>query len=516
MLWFTLFILSAYGFEENTWGCPSSPKTVPLPTGALGDAFNSVKDYISSLVLSPEISVGVVYDQDLVFHCGFSLNSTKTPPSPETAFRIGSITKVFTALSVFMMQEKGLLKVDDEVSLLFPVFSSFNNPWKTKRGITWRDLLSHRSGLARDGPCQALWGECNATLDETIQIVKDWPAVTPTSSRPSYSNLAFTLAGNLATSLDQTSFPEWMLNNAFLPLGMEHTGFCQGTQPPPYLVPGHEAGFLVPHYDFGVEQPAGGMYSSAKDLSKFISMMFRDEVPIHSRPDQLLDGATIREFLDPVWVGAGPSPLVAMGYSWEFTGPRAPLEDYWLRGKKGAVMGYTSQILMVPELKLGVIVLLNSGVGGKVIGVTETIMNIVAPKLKEVLARLAMPPPLPPTLDIVGFFVGKDVGFQLPPFVQGINATVTKTKDSNGNARLELTITTRMFGQTGPLLNGYLDFSSEESSDTVQNFVLKNQEAQTCVDETGGRKKQWVSFDTENGTMRVDGLYYGFVFFHSK
>lgn len=101
-------------------------------------------------------------------------------------------------------------------------------------------------------------------------------------------------------------------------------------------------------------------------MSKLLSLLARDDVEKGTTSDQIFDGATIREWLDPVWVGAGGKGgvLSAFGMPWEMLWVNSSkVSSNWYRGKDGAVLGYTSQIIWIPELKLGVIALLNGGLG---------------------------------------------------------------------------------------------------------------------------------------------------------
>jgi CubicO group peptidase (beta-lactamase class C family) len=186
-----LVLLAVLAGGEQTYGCPEGPPTAPLPPGTLDEVFASI-DKIAMLAYKHNIAVGVVYDQQLVHFVG------SPGVSADSAFRIGSNSKVLTSLVAWLGHQSGALHLDDPVSQAFPVFEKFRNRWtEGKRSITWRDLLSHRAGLARESPCQALWGECNRTLEQVTSIVKDWPAIGPLASRPSYSNLGFALSGHM-------------------------------------------------------------------------------------------------------------------------------------------------------------------------------------------------------------------------------------------------------------------------------------------------------------------------------
>jgi CubicO group peptidase (beta-lactamase class C family) len=119
-----------------------------------------------------------------------------------------------------------------------------------------------------------------------------WPGLNPIASRPSYSNLGFSLVGHMIAAVRKTTFTA-LLKDTLLRLNMTHTGFkekkkkkkshlhfCLGVieegKAPSFLVPGFEEQFQIPNYDFGFDNPAGGVYSSVDNLSKLMFLLFND------------------------------------------------------------------------------------------------------------------------------------------------------------------------------------------------------------------------------------------------
>ncbi len=498
-----LCLVVALSFAEQEFGCPEGPPTAPLPPGSLNDVLARV-DQIVARSYRHSIAVGVVYDQQLIHFTG------SPSVTADSAFRIGSNSKVFTALLVWLAHQRGDLHLDDPVALHFPVFKTFRNRWTTgNRTITWRDLTSHRAGLARESPCQALWGECNLTLDQVLSIVSAWPAVNPIASRPSYSNLGFALAGHMAASVaGETDFVRLLQRTVLAPLNMTHTGcLSRSMSPPSYLVPGRESGQVVPNYDFGFENPAGGMYSTVTDMSRFAAMLFRDKAP--QSASQLLDGTLVREWLAPVWVGAGPVPVMAYGAPWEmYLTAFAP--GAWVRGKAGAVLGYTSQLALVPELKLGVVCLMGDGLAGDAKRVALDAIELLVPALTQLLQKVQPPPPLP-SPSMVGIYDGAEDGFVNPPFLGSVNAAVSTVSDSLGNQRLFMNMLAQVGDGVAVAAQGYLNYSEEDSSAQTQFYRLVSQLPESCEAQTGGGS-QFVTRDTASGTLRINGLYYGFMF----
>ena len=492
-----LCCIIGFACAVQTWGCPEGPPVGSLPVGSLSDAFSVVDSFVQSS-LHGTFSVGIVYDQQLVHFVSSSSSSASS------AFRIGSNSKLFTALLVQLAHRDGLLHLDDPVSDLFPAAGLLPNRWSSSpdRSFSWRQLLSHRAGLARDSPCQSLWGECNVSLSDVFSIISSWPAVAPTASRPSYSNLGFSLAGQMAASLFRSDFVSLVQSRILRPLGMAHSGFSNGTAPP-FLVPGTEAGLPVPDFDFGFDNPAGGMYSSVDDLQKLISLLFRDESPVGGA--QLLDGSAIREWLSPVWLGAGV-PLTAYGAPWEMVlSPNLP--NSWIRGKRGDVLGYSSQVALVPELKLGVVVLTANGVSTRADLGAWKILEIVAPKLIAVLQAKTPPPPPPSSPSLIGEYDGKDFLSAAPPFLGKILFNISLQNDD-----VFFVLQAVLGNATRPTLlgGGLLRLSLPDSNAETEMYRIVSATSQ-CSQLTEG-DSQFVSRSTKDGSLRIDGLYFGFLF----
>ena len=119
-------------------------------------------------------------------------------PDSNTGFRIGSISKVFTSLQTLILRDQGHIKsLDDDITEYFPEFK-IQNPFQTKRGITFAQLMSHMSGLPRNAPCLGIFETgCNisdATMNEHIASLQ---LMYPPGTQPSYSNLGFGLLGKV-------------------------------------------------------------------------------------------------------------------------------------------------------------------------------------------------------------------------------------------------------------------------------------------------------------------------------
>ena len=147
-----------------------------------------------------------------------------TAGSVDTPFRIGSVTKVFTAMGAMVLRERGVLRLDDPVTKFLPNFSVIN-PYDNHQP-TLRELMSHTSGLPRDLCPNFI---CGASSEEEIleMISKMELAIPPWSlDLPLYSNLGFAILGHAwekATSPPQ-SWSDFITDHIFAPLGMHSSG----------------------------------------------------------------------------------------------------------------------------------------------------------------------------------------------------------------------------------------------------------------------------------------------------
>lgn len=156
----------------------------------------------------------------------------------------------------------------------------------------------------------------------------------------------------------------------------------------------YQNGSIAPLYDTGFDSPNGQMYSSVRDLSQFLSLMFRDQVAFGENPKQILDGTTIRELCLPVFVNDdGKTGWGAAG--WEMI----HLNGHWARTKTGHIDGYSAFIMFVPKIKLGIVALLSLDS----VDVTNLVMNPMYRLIDAftfALQSLQPTPPLPPNYQV--------------------------------------------------------------------------------------------------------------------
>ena len=148
-------------------------------------------------------------------------------PTAHTGFRIGSITKSFTALLALMLRDsKQLRSLDDDITEYLPEGFSIINPFETDQRITIRQLMSHMSGLPREVPCENMFVTgCNISYEEIYRNLASLKLIIyPPGQQPAYSNLGFALLGRIVENITNERWEDYIKKKIFDPLGMTTSG----------------------------------------------------------------------------------------------------------------------------------------------------------------------------------------------------------------------------------------------------------------------------------------------------
>ena len=146
----------------------------------------------------PAMSVGVVYDQELIWAKGFGFADVekKIPATPATIYRMASVTKTFTATAIMQLRDAGRLNLDDPVVKHLPWFK-IKSPFGDAPAITIRHLLTHTSGLPREAAYPYFTDNKFPTLDQIKETLPNQEAVYAPETHWKYSNLGLALAGEI-------------------------------------------------------------------------------------------------------------------------------------------------------------------------------------------------------------------------------------------------------------------------------------------------------------------------------
>jgi len=317
---------------------------------------------------TPGAAVAVVKDGRVVFSRGFGRRRLGAPETvdEDTLFGIASNTKAFTATALALLVDEGRISWDDRVIDHLPGFR-MSDPFVT-REITIRDLLTHRSGMGLGAGDLMFFPDSDLTRDQIVFKQRFLPLAASFRSAYAYDNVLFLVAGQMIPAVTGQSWDDFVRERIFVPVGMTHSNTTVTA-----LVPG--VNYATPHATVdGTLQavkndhidntaPAGAINSSARDMARWLTVRL-DEGALaggkrlfsRKQAEEMWSGQTILPIPDR------PGPLAALTPHFALYGLGLGLRDY--HGRKlvahsGGLTGYTSQVMMVPEEKLGIVVLTN-------------------------------------------------------------------------------------------------------------------------------------------------------------
>src|SRR6266478_6172279 len=174
----------------------------------------------------PGMVWGVVIDSRLahVESAGVRDRASNGPVTADTAFRIASMTKSFTALAILKLRDEGKLSLDDPVSKWLPEFARMELPTRDSAPLRIRNLLSHSSGFPEDNP----WGDQQLSAsdaDLTRWLGRGIPFSTPPGTRYEYSNYAFGLLGRVVTKASGMPYEKYVRTEILAKLHMDSSTF---------------------------------------------------------------------------------------------------------------------------------------------------------------------------------------------------------------------------------------------------------------------------------------------------
>jgi CubicO group peptidase (beta-lactamase class C family) len=332
----------------------------------------------------PGLSIGIVYGQELIWSKGYGFSDleTKKPATPETLYRVGSVSKLFTSTAIMQLRDQGKLRLDDPISSYLPWFrlrdSSPGAP-----PITVRQLLTHTAGLPREGAFPYWTTHDFPTREQLIAAIPTQPAIFPPEVTYKYSNLGMALLGEIVTAVSNEEYPQYLRKHIFLPLEMTDSAVypsedLQKRMATPYMLQMPDGRRNVhDYYSTRSMAAAADVVSSVKDLARFAALQLHDSS--ETQIDRVLKASTAREMQRPHWVYS----------SW--TGGRGLGFDISRRDGKtlvshgGWIGGNRAHFLLVPREKIAVIAMTNAD-DARPHSFTYEAYDVVGPPIVEATA----------------------------------------------------------------------------------------------------------------------------------
>jgi CubicO group peptidase (beta-lactamase class C family) len=311
-----------------------APRAIAQPADAI-DAFVTAEMTRQRV---PGVALVVVRDGRIVKIAGYGVadREKNVPVGPNTVFKIGSVSKQFIAAGIMLLAQDGKLAVDDSVRKFLP---DAPEAWS---GITLRHLLSHTSGLIREGPAFEPF-----TIQPDIDVVRSaYPR--PLQSKPgekyAYSNVGYFTLAEIITRVSGRPWSEFLRERVFVPSGMTATRTTT-TDPLPNKAKGYTGNDrLAPAADWPAVRPSGAFVSTVEDLARWEAMLLTDKILTSATRAQMWTTARLND--------GGPA---GYGFGWTV----GTLDSRSAVHHGGSLPGFRAYYLRYVDERLAVIVLGN-------------------------------------------------------------------------------------------------------------------------------------------------------------
>jgi CubicO group peptidase (beta-lactamase class C family) len=320
----------------------------------------------------PGAVLGVIIDGELAWvkAAGVRETTNNSPVTPETVFRIASMTKSFTAMSILKLRDEGKLSLEDPVSRYIPEVANLSYPTSDSQVLNIRHLLTHSEGFPEDNP----WGD--RQLAQSDKTMRDWiRGGIPFSSSPGtmfeYSNYGFAMLGQIVAKVSGRPYEEYVRENILKPLGMNASTFEMSAVPREHIALGYRREDnawkpepILAHGSFGA---MGGLWTNAHDLARYVAFLM-SAFPPRDEPERgPIKRSSARE-MQQIWRAQpssafrstidAPLQMASGGYGYGI-GVSYDCRYTQFAGHGGGLPGYGSLMRWLPEHGVGLIGMAN-------------------------------------------------------------------------------------------------------------------------------------------------------------
>ena len=327
----------------------------------------------------PCVSVAWVVDGRVMHAAGYGLadRERNIAATADTIYRAGSISKLFNALGAMRLVEEGKLDLDAPLSRALPEFQ-IQNPFPNAADVTVRQLLCHRSGMIRESPVGGYLDTGQPDLVATVASVAGCAIVNPPNTMMRYSNVGPTLVGRAVEVQSQIAYPDYQRRYILEPLGMSSSAWMMTDALRPRLAKavmrvangdGTYRTEAAPEFELGTV-PAGNLYTTAADLARFAAYVIDAGSAVH---------IVKRETLESMFTVQLTNESTGFGLGFSV----GKFRDHKTVQHTGAVYGFTSSLVVLPEQKIGAIVLTSADLAGAAVRrLSESALSLLLEAVK--------------------------------------------------------------------------------------------------------------------------------------
>ncbi len=365
----------------------STPSAV-APSAAVASDIAAAFDRYMAEQHVPGLVYGLVEDGRLVLVRGVGVQDTDTraPVTPDSLFRIASMSKAFTALAILKLRDDGKLALDDPAERYVPEMKGWRYPTADAPKITVRALLTHTAGYVEDNP----WGDRQQPLSEpafTAMLRGGVPFASGPGLRMEYSNFGYATLGRIVGTVSGMPYQRLIGRTLMTPLGMAATGYDIAAAAPASRARGYrwqdDAWVREPDMADGAFGAMGGVQTSANDYAKWVAFLLSAWPARDGADAGPVRRSTVREIVQGANFPTARMRPAAMGAPCRWASTYAMgwnvVDDCDL-GRivthTGGYPGYGSVVALLPDAGVGVFAFANH--------------NYAAPVLPAMQALLAM------------------------------------------------------------------------------------------------------------------------------
>jgi serine beta-lactamase-like protein LACTB len=316
----------------------------------------SLASEITSSGLLPGLSIALVDGQRVAWAEGFGFADLdrRTPASPATAYRVGSISKLFTAIALLQLVERGKVDLARPLAEYLPDLG-IENPFLAGAGpVLLRQVPSHVAGLPREPAIGSYFDGSGATPADALRSVRGATLVHPPGRVLKYSNLGVSLLGSVIERASGETYSAYQEKHVLGPLGMRSSAFTREARIAAVAATGYMQNrdrtlWPAPTFELGTIA-AGNLYSTVEDLARFARMLHAGG-EIEGR--KIIEASTLERMFEKQFPEAGS---FGIGF---VVGERFGEKSV---EHSGAVYGFSSSFICLPGAKLTAIILANEDV----------------------------------------------------------------------------------------------------------------------------------------------------------
>ncbi|PWA08441.1 serine hydrolase [Flavobacterium laiguense] len=330
----------------------------------------------------PGIAVAIVKDGKVILAKGYGVKSIQTNEKVDanSLFGIASNSKAFTTAALGILVDEGKIKWGDKVIAYLPTFKMYND--YVTNEFTIRDLLTHRSGLGLGAGDLMIWPDgSNFTAQDITQNLQYLKPVSAFRTQYDYDNLLYIVAGEVIHKVSGLSWCDFIESRIMKPLDMKNSaGSFVRLKDTSNVIAPHVPidGKLkvISRYKNQILDAAGGIYSNVNDMSKWIIMQLNNGKYGNDKL-QLFSEKEHNEMWSPqtiIPINTKPpynSHFSSYGLGWFLS----DVKGYKQVTHTGGLEGIVTQVTLLPELNLGIVVLTNQQSGAAFSAITNTIKD---------------------------------------------------------------------------------------------------------------------------------------------